>query len=152
VNTVNIEQQRYIGVALVGAFQWVQWRNHGGVDPDQQRIWWHSETSGPGPDGKPLINGTNIALNFGRIQDGTIDRSLDLIRTNSDPAVRKKAAEDINGSFADQAYNLWRWRTRWAFATGPKIGGFENQRTAGGEKTPELPSGHVAGLAFLSKG
>jgi peptide/nickel transport system substrate-binding protein len=152
VNVVNIEQQRYIGVALVGAFQWFQWRNHGGVDPDQQRIWWHTETSGPGPDGRPLINGTNLALNFGRIQDGTIDRSLDIIRGNSDPATRKKAAEDINGAFADQAYNLWRWRTQWALATGPKVFGFEDQRTAGGEKVPALPSGHVGGIAFFGKG
>jgi peptide/nickel transport system substrate-binding protein len=151
VNLVNIEQQRYIGVALVGAFQYFTWRNHGGVDPDGQRIWWHSEMSGPGPDGKPLIDGKNIAINFGRIQDATIDRSLDLIRTNSDPAVRKKAAEDINGIFADQAYNLWTLRTRWALATGPKVTGFENQRTAGGEKIPELPAGHVGGIAFFGK-
>jgi ABC-type transport system substrate-binding protein len=152
VNLVNIEQQRYIGVALVGAFQYFTWRNHGGVDPDQQRVWWHTEMSGPGPDGKPLINGTNIAINFGRIQDGTIDRSLDIIRTNGDPAVRKKAAEDINGAFADQAYNLWTLRTRWALATGPKVSGFENQRTVGGEKVPELPAGHVGGIAYFAKG
>ncbi len=152
VNVVNIEQQRYIGVALVGGFQWFTWRNHGGTDPDQQRVWWHTETSGPGPDGKPVLDGRTIALNFGRIQDATIDRSLDIIRTNADPATRKKAAEDINGAFADQAYNLWGWRTQWALATGPKVVGFENQRAANGDRVPALPSGQVGGIAYFAKG
>ncbi len=152
VNVVNIEQQRYIGVALVGGYQWFQWRSHGGTDPDQQRVWWHTETSGPGPDGRPVLDGRTLALNFQRIQDGTIDRSLDIIRSNADPAVRKKAAEDINGAFADQAYSLWRWRTRWALATGPKVVGFENQRAANGDKVPDLPSGHVGGIAYFAKG
>jgi peptide/nickel transport system substrate-binding protein len=145
VNLTQIEQQRYIGVALVGAFDAFQWRNHGGVDPDQQRVWWHTETAAP-------IDGKTIALNFGRIKDGQIDAALDLIRKNSDPAVRKKAAEAINQQFAEQAYNLWTWRTRWNLAYGTKVGGIDDVRTITGEKPPLLPSGHFAGLGFLTKG
>ncbi len=152
VKTVNIEQQKYIGTALVGAFQWFQWRNHGGVDPDQQRIWWHTETSAPGADGKPTIDGKTLALNFGRIQDGQIDAALNQIRTNSDPAVRKKASEAINQQFAEQGYNLWRWRTTWGLAMGTKVGGFGDVTTVGGEPGPNLPSGHFGGVAFLTKG
>ena len=113
VKTVNIEQQKYIGTALVGAFQWFQWRNHGGFDPDQQRVWWHSELATRDAAGKFVFDGKTIAINFNRIVDPTIDAAFDLIRTNSDPAVRKKAAENVNGAFADNAYDLWRWRTTW---------------------------------------
>ena len=37
-----IEQGQYIGLALTGAFQAFGWRNHGGIDPDQQRLWWQT--------------------------------------------------------------------------------------------------------------
>ena len=33
-----IEQGQYIGLALTGTFQAFGWRNHGGIDPDQQRL------------------------------------------------------------------------------------------------------------------
>jgi peptide/nickel transport system substrate-binding protein len=153
VKTTFIEQQRYIGVALVGAFQMFTWRNHGGVTPDQQRIWWHTETSAPNPTtGKPTIDGRTIALNFGRIQDSVIDEALNQIRTSSDPAVQKKAAESINRQFAEEAYNLWGWRTRWGLATGTKVGGVNDGKTVGGEGVPNLPSGQFSSVAFLTKG
>ena len=37
-----IEQGQYIGLALTGTFKALGWRNHGGIDPDQQRLWWQS--------------------------------------------------------------------------------------------------------------
>ena len=40
-----IEQGQYIGLALTGAFQAQGWRQHGGSDPDQQRLWWHERAT-----------------------------------------------------------------------------------------------------------
>ena len=42
-----IEQGQYIGLALIGAFQALGWRSHGGIDPDQQRLWWQSASASP---------------------------------------------------------------------------------------------------------
>ena len=152
VKTVNIEQQKYIGTALVGAFQWFQWRSHGGFDPDQQRIWWHSELATRDAAGKFVFDGKTIAINFNRIVDPTIDAAFDLIRTNSDPAVRKKAAENINATFADNAYDLWRWRTTWGVGSCLKCGGVSGQKTPTGSPTQDFPTGLIVDMGALSKG
>ncbi|HET6662644.1 MAG TPA: ABC transporter substrate-binding protein, partial [Acidimicrobiales bacterium] len=68
--TINtVEQGQYILDALQGNFQVFGWRNHGGVDPDSQRIWWHSET------GDAATN--PLALNFGGIDDPDLDAQLE---------------------------------------------------------------------------
>ena len=153
VDTVNIEQQKYIGVGLVGAFQMFQWRSHGGFDPDQQRVWWHSEMIAKDAAGKPLFDGKTISINFARVNDATVDSAFDQIRGNSDPAVRKKAAENINQSFADNAYDLWGWRTKWALAACAKCGGFTDQKTPiVGDAAPNIPGGLLADVGQLTKG
>ena len=68
--TINQSSRaQYILKALQGNFQVFGWRNHGGVDPDSQRIWWHSET------GDQATN--PLALNFGGIDDADIDAQLE---------------------------------------------------------------------------
>ena len=62
-----IEQGQYIGLALTGAFQAFGWRNHGGIDPDQQRLWWQSIVVDPD---RPWRS------NFGRFKDAVIDEAL----------------------------------------------------------------------------
>ncbi len=64
VEISQIEQAKYILTALLGDFQAFQWRNHGGVDMDQQFIWWHSLYAAPKG---------SLALNFGRIRDEAIE-------------------------------------------------------------------------------
>jgi peptide/nickel transport system substrate-binding protein len=153
VATVNLEQQKYIGVALVGAYQAFQWRSHGGFDPDQQRIWWHNEMNPRNPATKELVyDGKTIDINLARINDGTVDTAFDQIRGNSDPAVRKKAAEAINGAMADNAYNLWLWRTVWAVASCNKCAGAAGQKTPTGEATQDFPTGLVFDMGALTKG
>jgi peptide/nickel transport system substrate-binding protein len=153
VDTLNIEQQKYIGVALVGAYQAFQWRSHGGFDPDQQRIWWHNEMNPRVPaTGALVYNGSTIDINLARISDGTIDSAFDQIRQNSDPAVRKKAAEAINGAMGENSYNLWLWRTVWAVASCSKCGGYVGQKTPGGEAVQDFPTGLVADMGALTKG
>ena len=38
----QIPQGEFIGQALAGNFQVFTWRNHPGVDPDSQFVWWNS--------------------------------------------------------------------------------------------------------------
>ncbi|MEZ5216595.1 MAG: ABC transporter substrate-binding protein [Ilumatobacteraceae bacterium] len=112
----QIDQGQYIVVALLGNFQVFQWRQHGGIDLDQQYFWWHSE------DALPV--GT-LALNFGRIKDPNLDALLDANRASTDPAEKQQIAEDVNRLFGEQCYNLWGNWTRWALPHKPGIHGLE---------------------------
>jgi peptide/nickel transport system substrate-binding protein len=98
--------------ALLGNFQVFQWRNHNGVDLDQQYIWWHSSTALPPGQ---------IAINFGRIKDPIIDQALDENRGETDPAKKKGYAEAVNQRFADQCYDLWSSWTTWAVLHDDKV-------------------------------
>ena len=90
-----IEQGQYIGLALIGDFNVLQARGYGGLDPDQQRLWWQKASASP--VGK-------LALNSARIYDDVIDEALQTIKSNPDPAARQEAAETINRRFGEQAY------------------------------------------------
>jgi peptide/nickel transport system substrate-binding protein len=117
--TINtVEQGAYILNALQGNFQVFGWRNHGGVDPDSQRIWWHSETADPATN--PL------ALNFGGIADPDLDAQLEIIRTSNDDAERQAAAEEINRIFGEQVYNIWNTWTVWGLAHKPTVHGISD--------------------------
>jgi peptide/nickel transport system substrate-binding protein len=111
-----IEQGAYIGLALTGAFQAQGWRNHGGSDPDQQRLWWQSASVSPVGE---------LALNFGRFSDPVIDENLEIIKTNPDPDARQEAAEAINKQFGKQVYNWWLTWTLWGIPTQPYVNGIE---------------------------
>jgi peptide/nickel transport system substrate-binding protein len=111
-----IEQGQYIGLGLVGTFNALSWRSHSGLDPDQQRLWWHSTSATPVG---------SLALNFGRFQDPDMDAALDTIKSNPDPVVRKEAAEEVNRIFGEQVYNWWTTWTLWSVIEQPYVNGVE---------------------------
>ncbi|MEO7397610.1 MAG: ABC transporter substrate-binding protein [Ilumatobacteraceae bacterium] len=117
----QIDQGNYIVTALLGQFEVFQWRNHAGVDLDQQYFWWHTSSA--------LEVGT-LALNFGRIKDADLDALLDANRASDDPAEKQQIAEDVNRLFATQCYNLWGWWTVWMVAGAPGINGIEGTSLA----------------------
>ena len=134
--TINtVEQGSFILNALQGNFQVFGWRNHGGVDPDSQRIWWHSET------GDQATN--PLALNFGGIDDPDIDAQLEIIRTSNDDAERQAAAEEINRIFGDQVYNIWNTWTVWGLAHEPTVHGIHDFTFPDGGGT--IPGAGIAG-------
>jgi peptide/nickel transport system substrate-binding protein len=141
--TINtVEQGQYILDALQGNFQVFGWRNHGGVDPDSQRIWWHSET------GDAATN--PLALNFGGIDDPDIDAQLEIIRTSNDDAERQAAAEEINRIFGEQVYNIWNTWTVWGLAHKPTVHGIHDFAFPdGGGGT--LPGAGIAGTHQVSQ-
>jgi peptide/nickel transport system substrate-binding protein len=130
-----IEQGQYIGLALNGTFQAFSWRNHSGLDPDQQRVWWQSASAVP--YGTP-------APNFGRIVDPVIDDALNTIKTNADEATRKTAAETINKEFGKQVWNLWLYWTLWSVVSQPYVHGVELH------KIPDSTEDGI-GLAFAGR-
>ena len=116
VTITPIEQGQFIGLALNGTFNVQQWRNHAGLDADQQRNWWQKASVSP--------IGT-VGVNFGRFQDDIIEEALATIKSNPDPAARKEAAETINKRFGEQVYNWWWSWTLWGVITGPYVNGVE---------------------------
>jgi peptide/nickel transport system substrate-binding protein len=108
----QIDQGNFIVTALLGNFQIFQWRNHNGVDLDEQYIWWHSSTALPVGQ---------LALNFGRIKDTVIDQALDANRGETDPAKKQEYAETVNKRFAEQCYDIWSSWTTWAELHDPKV-------------------------------
>ena len=129
-----VEQGQYIGLALFGTFEAFSWRNHGGADPDQQRLWWQSASSTP-------IGAQ--ALNFGRFKDDVIDEALTVIKSDPDPATRQAAAEDINRQFGAQVYNLWLTHAVWGIISQPYVNGVEANALPDGEEG--------IGLAFAGR-
>jgi peptide/nickel transport system substrate-binding protein len=130
INTV--EQGQFIINALTGDFQVFGWRNHGGVNPDSQRVWWHSETSTQG-----------LALNFGRIRDPELDALLDTVRSSTDEADRQAAAEDINRLFGEQVYNIWNTWTVWGLPHLPTVHCIDDFTFPDGGST--IPGAGIAG-------
>jgi peptide/nickel transport system substrate-binding protein len=109
------------------------WRNHGGFDPDQQNVWWHSDSSAPKGQ---------IALNFGRFKDEEIDAALEQIRASGDDAEIQEAAETINRRFGEQVYNIWGTWTVWAWGHAPELHGID---------AATLPDGTEAAFPITDK-
>lgn len=144
VKKANIEQSKYITTVLLGQTQWATWRYYGGiVDLDVYRFQMHSETAGP--------NGA-VSLNWQRAKDGQVDAAFDLLRDNTDPAVRKGAAESIFRQYAEKAYILPRWVTVWTVAYNNKVTpNLETLKMVNGEAGPVVPFGYIVDFTNITK-
>ncbi len=144
VRTANIEQSKYITTVLVGGTQWATWRYYGAIlDLDVYRFQMHSETANP--------NGA-VSLNWQRQKDSQIDAAFDLLRDNTDPAVRKKAAESIFRQMSEKAYILPRWNTVWNVAWGNKVTpNLTTAKNPNGDAAPLTPLGYVTDMANITK-
>ena len=147
----GLEQSAYIQAVLTGNFEVMSWNYPvgGPSDPDQGRPFIHSEGCG-GPTVCPRAIGFSV-LNWSRSVDGIVDTALDQIRTNSDPEVRKRAAEAVETQFSENAFLLFRWRSRshmgfCAKCTVPAETG------VAGDKLQFAPSGTFRGQAYLTVG
>jgi peptide/nickel transport system substrate-binding protein len=145
VKTANIEQSKYITTVLLGGTQWATWRYYGGiVDLDTFRFQMHSETAAP--------NGS-VSLNWQRAKDGAVDEAFNILRDNTDPAVRKQAAENINRQYGENAFLIWRWRTTWSVASAKGVtADFAKFKLPNGDPAPLIPFGYVIDLTQITKG
>lgn len=105
VNIDEKDQSTLINQALGGDFDLLLWRNHPGVDPDTQLVWWHSGS----------------LVNFGKINDLDLDKLLDEGRAETDPAKRTEIYQNVSKLFADKLYDAWNWYSEWAFGTNKKV-------------------------------
>jgi peptide/nickel transport system substrate-binding protein len=130
----QIDQGNFILTAVLGKFQVFGWRNHGGLDLDQQYVWWHSSSSLPVGQ---------LALNFGRIKDPKLDALLDENRASTDPARKKAIAEEVNKLFATECYNIWTSFAIWGIPHKDDVQGIGNFPLPDGSEG--VPGAGIAG-------
>jgi peptide/nickel transport system substrate-binding protein len=126
VDITTIDQSSLIDTAIQGDFQAVGWRNHPGGDPDEQYVWWESQSP----------------VNFGRIKDPEIDKLLNEGRTSTDQAARKTIYEDLNKRFGEEVYNLWNYYTPWSVATAKNVHGVLGEGPTAAKPFPGLAVGN----------
>ena len=147
----GLEQSAYIQNVLTGNFEVMTWNFpfNGAQDPDQGRPFISSEGCG-GPTICPRAIGFSV-LNWPRSVDGIVDTAMDQIRTNSDPEVRRRAAEAVETSFFDNAYVMFRWRARFhiGFCAKCTVGA---ETGVDGEKLAFAAAGGFRGQAYLTVG
>ena len=136
------EQGQFILDSAFGEMQVWGWRSHGGYDPDQQSVWWHSDSYAPTG---------SIALDFNRFQDDEFDQDFDTIRQSGDQEVRKKAAEDVNRHFGEQVYDLWISWTVWAIGHATDVHGIASG-VSGDGKPSTISGGAAHQVAQIWKG
>ncbi len=130
----TIPQDQFITNALFGAdtYYIYAWRQHAGLNVDQQNFWWNSRSAAP--DGA-------LSLNFARIQDPIVDENLAIARSSTDEAARKAAAEAINTQMAKECYQIpWSY-TLWATIHTPEIQGLAETTLPDGGGTAQDGAG-----------
>lgn len=131
VSITQVDQAELITNAVFGNFTAFFWRQHEGYDLGVERVWWHSKF------------GQGIALNFGRINNPTIDAALDEVLTTADPDRRRELAEQVNRAFADQVHNIWFYHSNWLLATHDHVHGVDILTLADGVEHEKVLNGRV---------
>jgi peptide/nickel transport system substrate-binding protein len=112
-----VDEATIINDAVGGNFEASLWTNsHAAGDPDEQYVWWHSESP----------------VNFGRIDDPAIDQALAEGRSEPDPDRRRQIYESIPRAFAENVWNVWSTYTTETVTLGESVHGL---------LPPELPNG-----------
>jgi ABC-type transport system substrate-binding protein len=126
----QVEQSQHILNALQGKYQINQWRQFAAADPDLNYQWWSVNTAEPVGQ---------LALNFARNKDQTIQQALDKGRATADPAARASAYQTIAKQLGTDIPYLWLNRAVWIASAKPTVMNFNG---------PTLPDGGKA-LGFL---
>ena len=131
VSITQVDQAELITNAVFGLFTAFLWRNHPSYDISGERIWWHSKF------------GQGIALNFGRINDESIDAALDESTATKDQDRLRELAETVNRAFAEGVYNIWFYHSNWLVATHDKVHGIDDLSLPEGGEHVRVMNGRV---------
>ncbi len=130
VTNQTVLQNDIINIALSGKYQALAWRQFVNVDPDVNYVFWSTTTVSSG-----------IPLNFARNSDPKLEAALQLGRSSTDPAVRRKAYQTVSQRLAIDLPYIWLDQGVWAFIGQTNVQDFNNPTTPKG--TPAL--GQIGG-------
>ena len=68
-----------------------------------------------------MAGGTELALNFGRLDDPEMNALLEQARGEADPDARRAIAEDVNRRFASECFIVPTSWTQWGISSSPSI-------------------------------
>ncbi len=102
-----VDQATLIQQAVLGKVDAFLWRNHPGLDPDSNYVWFHSGST----------------VNFTHMSDPIVDQALDAGRVETDPVKRRQDYETFDKRMASQVYNFWAWYHIWSISTKPNVHG-----------------------------
>jgi len=154
----QIEQSALINNAISGDFQMIGWRNHAGVDPGEQYVWWYGKGNPVNFAGfdDPVIN---CLLDVGRSAadlQGCLKNPIlvaeDPALSSIDPTNRPSVYKELNLWFAKQAYDIWGAYSPWTIATQSNVHGiFGPKLPDGTDPWDALPNGNPALGMWVSK-
>lgn len=127
----QIEFAEFLTNAVLGNYQAATFEQFGATDPDQNYIWWSTNTYAP--PGK-------ISLNIARNRDATLQAALDKGRTHIESGERVAAYQEVARRLAVDLPYLWTGKTYWAAIATEGVGGLTDQR---------LPDG-ATGIGFAN--
>lgn len=134
------EQATYINNAIFGSYQANCWIQFGSIDPDNDAVWWFSQ------DAKPI---GQVALNFARLDDPTVDHELTVGRESANFATRKAAYGAVWQQFAKEAPYIWLGRGPNALVWTPTVHGMGDAVYPDGQHQDSLGSDAVVWIDQL---
>jgi peptide/nickel transport system substrate-binding protein len=125
----QVEQSEYITDAVLGHFHVFAWRQFANIDPDLNYPFWASEQAGAA-----------VSVNFTKLSDPIVQKSIDTGRQSTDPAERVDAYQTVAKQFGTDCPYIWASEDVWAIGAGATVHGFDK---------PTVPDGRPA-LGMLS--
>ncbi|HEV2361673.1 MAG TPA: ABC transporter substrate-binding protein [Acidimicrobiales bacterium] len=114
----QIQFSTFLFDVVLGGYEAVTFEQFSATDPDQNYVWWSTDTYAP--DGK-------ISLNIARNRDDTIQQALETGRQSTDPAARVEAYQTVAKQLGTDLPYLWLGKTLWAAVSQPYVAGVDKQ-------------------------
>lgn len=128
----QVEFADFLSEAVFGTYQAFTFEQFGASDPDQNYVWWSTQTYAP-----PHA----IALNLARNDDPLIQAALQRGRQSTVLAERVDAYQEVARRFAVDLPYLWLGKTVWAAIALPNVAGISHQTLPGGEPSSGFNNG-----------
>lgn len=125
----QVDFTEFVTNAVVGAYEACTFEQFGATDPDQNYIWWSTDTYGK-------IGA--VSLNMARNQDSRIQAALDKGRSSTNLQERAEQYQAVSKYLAEDLPYLWLDKTYWTAVTASDVVGVTDQ---------VLP-GNVPGIGF----
>jgi peptide/nickel transport system substrate-binding protein len=141
--TNQVEFANFLDLVVLGQYQAATFEQFGATDPDQNYVWWSTDTYAP--PGK-------VSLNIARNRDPLIQSALDTGRTSTDIHTRIHAYQQVARRLAADLPYLWLGKTFWAAIAKEGVSGINNQTLPGGRPCIGFANGSflVHQLGFTS--
>ncbi|MHB1987604.1 MAG: ABC transporter substrate-binding protein [Acidimicrobiales bacterium] len=114
----QIDFTAFVTDSVLGDYQACTFEQFGATDPDQNYIWWSTES---------YAKIGAVALNMARNRDARLQAALTKGRESSDTAVRARAYQDVSRYLAEDLPYLWLGRTYWAAIADHNVVGVTGQ-------------------------